>query len=557
MNNRVMSSLAVLGLVAIGLVGCGGGSSTPPTPPPVKTQNFVFSVLGVALNDGGHTPYDIAGVVSIATDGSGKVSGGVQDYSDGNGIASPQPQGDTITGGTLTTQTEGLGTLTLITNNAKLGVGGTETFAVAFSNANHALISQFDGSATSSGSLDLQTSVALPTGAYSFVASGSGFNEEAVVDGGVLTVDGSGNITGTGDLNDGGEVTRGTSIPAGAMLSAPNAFGRGTITTNTILFGTVNYYTVNLKVFRMVETELGSTAVGAAYSQGATPNFANSDIGPSVFSLGEGFAFYGAAGELTTNAVAAARSRTSVSPETGSTNIFTGVGDLNDLNHSPLLAESISGTYNLAANGYGTMTFNASGGGPGFGSVVTLGLYAVDPTIDLLDVNDTTNASGGVLLAEMDENLPGAGLLIAQTDTTLADFSGSFTFGAGGLTGAPAGFDFVGESTISAGVFSGTGAVSDPFGALTPQAGEFSAIAFAATAEADEAHAGRFTLAPWALSGNGISGTVNTTYTAYQANSVQAFIVQMDSIIESHGTIQQSTFTASAATQLRSRPEKH
>lgn len=556
MKNRI-TALAIVGLLSIGLVGCGGGSSTPPPPPPVKTQNFVFSVLGVALNDGGHTPYDIAGAVSIATDGSGKVTAGVQDYSDGNGILSPQPQGDAITGGTLTTQTDGLGTLTLITNNAKLGVGGSETFAVAFTNTNHALISQFDGSATSSGSLDLQTSVALPTGAYSFVASGSGSNEEAVVEGGVLTVDGSGNITGTGDLNDGGEVTRGTSIPAGAMLSAPNAFGRGTITTNTILFGTVNFYTVSPKVFRMVETELGSTAVGSAYSQGATPNFANSDIGQSVFSLGEGFAFYGAAGELTTNAAAAARSRTSVSSQAESTNTFAGVGDLNDLSHSPLPAASISGSYSLAANGYGTMTFNAAGGAPGFGDVVTLGLYAVDSTINLLDVNDTSNAGGGVLLAEMDTNLPGTGLLIPQTDTTFGDFSGSFTFRAGGLTAAPAGFDYLGEATITAGALLGTGAVSDPFGALTAKPGEFSAVTFAVTAAADGSNAGRFTLDPLALSGNGIAGTVNTSYTAYQANAAQAFIVQMDSNIESHGTIQKSIFTASAAAQLKSRQEKH
>jgi hypothetical protein len=557
MKGRISTPLVALGLVAIGFGGCSGGSSTPPVPAPVRTQNFVFSVLGVALNDGGHTPYNIAGVVSIATDGSGKVTAGVQDYSDGEAIASPQPQGDTIMSGTLSTQANGLGTLTLVTNNAKLGVAGTETFAVAFTNPNHALISQFDGSATSSGSLDSQMSVVLPTGAYSFVASGSGVNGEAVVEGGVFTVDGSGNITGTGDLNDGGDVARGTAIPAGAMLSAPNALGRGTITTNAVLFGTVSYYTVSPRVFRIVETELGSTAVGTAYSQGTSPAYTNSSIGASVFSLGEGFAFYAAAGQLTTNAVAAAKSQSSVSSEAESTNTFTGVGDLNDLSHSPLPAASFSGTYSLAPNGYGTMTFNPSGGNPGFGDVVTLGLYAVDPTINLLDVNDTTNASGGILLAEMDRNLPGTGLLILQTDTTLADFSGSFAFAAGGLTTAPAGFDFVGEATLSAGAFSGTGAVSDPFGAATPKAGEFSGIAFSAAAAADETNAGRFTFDPFALSGTGITGTVDTTFTAYQANATQAFIVQMDSNIESHGAIQQSTFTASGAAQMKSIQEKH
>jgi hypothetical protein len=543
-------SIVLIVTFSSGIVGCGGGSSTPPPPPPpppVNTQNFSFYVLGVALNDEGHDPYNIAGVISVATDGSGKVTAGVQDYSDGDDIASPEPKGDSILSGSLAMQTSGQGTLTLVTNNSKLGVGGTETFAVAFSNANHALISQFDGSATSSGSLDLQTSTALPSGAFSFVASGSGANTEAVVEGGVFSVDGSGNITGVGDLNDGGDVTRGTPIPAGAMLSTPDSFGRGTVTTDTILFGTVNYYTVSPKVFRMVETELGATAVGTAYSQGANPSFANSAIGASAFSLGEGFDFYAAAGQLTTDAPADARNRSgSASSEVAATNNFSGTGDLNDLSGSLLPAAHITGTYTLAANGYGTMTFNAIDSSPGFGDVVTLGLYAVDPTINILDPNSSTNAGGGVLLAEMDANLAGTGVLIPQTDTTLSDFTGAYTFGAGGLTGAPAGFDFLGEATVTAGAFSGTGAVSDPFGALTSTAGEFPTVTFAATAAADADNAGRFTFEPLALSGTGLTSPVDTTFTAYQTNAGQVFVVQMDSTIESHGSIQQNTLKPAA-----------
>src|ERR1700735_3908515 len=346
---RGIPSVVLVVLFSLGIVACGGGSSTPPVPPPVKTQNFSFYVLGVALNDEGHDPYNIAGVVSIATDGSGKVTAGVQDYSDGDDIASPQPQGDTIRSGSLAMQTNGQGTLTLVTNNAKLGVNGTETFAVAFANANHALISQFDGRATSSGSLDLQTSVALPSGAFAFVASGSGVNTEPMVEGGVFTVDGSGNITGMGDLNDAGEVSCGTAIPARALLSSRASLGRGTISTDNIIFGTVNYYTVSPKVFRIVETELGATAVGTAYSQGANANFTNASIGASAFSLGEGFDFYAAAGQFTTDAAAAARSRSgSVSREAVASNSFSGVGDLNDLFGSLLPAAPVTGTYTLA-----------------------------------------------------------------------------------------------------------------------------------------------------------------------------------------------------------------
>jgi hypothetical protein len=162
-----------------------------------------------------------------------------------------------------------------------------------------------------------------------------------------------------------------------------------------------------------------------------------------------------------------------------------------------------------------------------------------------------------VLLAEMDANLAGTGVLIPQTDTTLSDFTGAYTFGAGGLTGAPAGFDFLGEATVTAGAFSGTGAVSDPFGALTSTAGEFPTVTFAGTAAADADNAGRFTFDPLALSGTGLTSPVDTTFTAYQTNAGQVFVVQMDSTIESHGSIQQNTLKPAAGVRpaKRNNPE--
>lgn len=524
-----------------------------------KSQNFSFYVSGVALNDEGHDPYDIAGVVAIATDGSGTVTSGVQDYSDGDRIASPEPQGDAITSGSLVMTANGLGTLTLVTNNSKLGVAGMEMLAVAFANSSHALITQFDGSATSSGSLDLQTSTALPSGAFSFVVAGSGNNDEALVYGGVFTVDASGNITGMGDMNDGGEVSLGTPIPAGAMLSTPDTFGRGTITTDTVIFGTVNYYVVGLKTFRIVETELGQTAVGSAYSQGANPNFSSASIGASVFSLGQSIDFYSAAGQFTVNLAASAKngptSVTHAGAAAESTSNFGGVGDLNEVDGPLLPAASINGTYTLAANGYGSMTF-----AEGFGDVAVLGLYAVDPTLNILDPNNTTDtaAEGGAVIAEMDTNLVGIGAVLPQTDTTLADFKGAYAFGAQGRSGSADGFefDYLGETNVTAGAFAGTAALSDPFAALTRTAGEFSKVTIAGTAAEDASHAGRFTFSPLAISGTEFASPVNLTVTVYQASAGQLVWVQMDPNFESGGTIEQNTLApAEAARSAVARPQ--
>jgi hypothetical protein len=63
------------------------------------------------------------------------------------------------------------GTLTLITDNTAFGVGGTETLGVQFANTKHALVVQFEGSATSSGSMDLQTLTSPLSGGYAFTLS--------------------------------------------------------------------------------------------------------------------------------------------------------------------------------------------------------------------------------------------------------------------------------------------------------------------------------------------------------------------------------------------------
>jgi hypothetical protein len=535
---------------ALGNAACGNGGSAHVTPPPPQPKNFSFYVNGVATDGEDTDPYNVAGVVAISADGSGTVVGGEQDYTDGDRIASPQPQGDAITGGSLAMNTDGSGdgTLTLVTNNTQLGVAGTETFAVAFSNANHALITQFDGSATSIGSFDLQTSTARPSGAFSFVVSGSGVDTEPVVNGGIFTVDSSGNITGITDTNDGGNLSVDISVPAGATLSTPDAFGRGTITTDTIVTDTANYYVVGPKVFRIVQTELGSTGVGSAYSQGATPNFSNASVGASVFSLGASVDFYSAAGQFTTNAGAAVRRRSDSAVPEGApvTNNFTGVADLNEAFGDLLPAASISGKYTLDVDGYGSMTFDA-----GFGDVATIGIYAVDPTLNILDPNNTTNTAGngGALIAEIDTNFVGIGVLLPQTDTTPADFAGAYTFGAQGRTSAHDGFEFdiLGEATVTAGTFAGTGALSDPFGALTGAAVESSNVTFGATAAPDGDNPGRFTFTPLALN---VTSPVDMTITVYQANGGQLFWVQMDAGDEAGGSLEQNTLAGAAAAKM-------
>jgi hypothetical protein len=503
------------------------------------TSNFVFYASGEEAS--GDT-YSVAGVVAISTDGNNTIVGGEQDYNDGDVTTSPQPSGDFITGGSLTFADDGSGAiLTLITNNPNVGAAGTETFALSYANANHALIVQFDGSATSFGSFDLQTSAATPVSAsFSFTDTGADPSFFAVADGGVFTLDGSSNITGFFDSNDAGTVVLNTAIPSGVSAGPTDSLGRGNVIGGLAGAVTINYYVVGLEVLRTINVDATDTAVGSAYGQGATPAFSAASIGTSVFNVGSSAGLYAAAGQFVTD---------------GSAN-FTGVADENEsvLNGNDPVSGAIGGTYVMASDGYGAMNFTTA-----LNSMTTFGIYAVDPTLNILDPNSPGEGlGGGALIAEMD-SLVGIGALIPQTDNSLNDVSSFVTIGAQGDTNTDGvgndEFDFVGEGPFSGGdLTNATGSLSDPFGALTGTVGEFNAT-FNGTLTDDETGVGRSTgtLAVSATDGTDFD-PVNLNVTAYEANGSQLFWVEMDATAFFNGSIQANTIIGDDAKPAKPRP---
>src|ERR1039457_424588 len=205
----------------------------------VLTNNpihFSFYLSGLEAINAGPNYYALAGAVSV--DGNGNVLGGEQDYNDAFGLTSPEPSGDMIlpgAGALVVDPTTGQGTLTLTTDNAYLGNGGVETRGVQFVNFQHALMIQFDGSAPSAGSMDWQPlSSALNDGNYAFTLSGVDPFYSSIVYGGVFSLSGGGaTLSGTFDVDDFGATD--TPILGAAFsgtISAPDAFGRGTITSS-------------------------------------------------------------------------------------------------------------------------------------------------------------------------------------------------------------------------------------------------------------------------------------------------------------------------------------
>jgi hypothetical protein len=491
--------------------------------PAVSHYSFYMSGLEAINTTQGILFHALAGAVTF--DSFGNVVAGEQDYNDAFSLTSPQPAGDTITGGKLAVSaTTGQGTLTLITNNSKLGVGGTETFGVQFVNTKHALIAQFDGTATSSGSMDMQTLPSTLNGNYAFTMSGVSGLYLQIAFGGVFAISGTTLSNGILDVNDAQNVKTGEAFTA-TTISAADAFGRGSIGGFSIdrVPIALNYYIVGPEVIRIIDVNTTDSSVGSAFSQGANA-FTNASLGSSVFAFGGNpwTAGIDAVGQFST-------SNTSSSPAD-----FSGVGDdyepVNSVASAP--AFPIAGTYSIGANGYGSLLFRPFS----LGDFSSLGIYMTDPTLNL---NDPNNPGGGgaALVLDLDVVLSGAsGVLIPQTDTTTASFTGNYAVGAQDFNSFNANcnlceFDMVGQGSMTGGALNLTGLVSDPF--VTVSAAKTSSgDTFSSTPLADAINPGRYSMVstnttpnPLAATVNGVS--LNFDVAVYQASGEQLFWINV------------------------------
>lgn len=489
------------------------------------SSNFSFYLSGLN-HDKLETFYALAG--SVIIDSTGAVLGGEQDYNDAVSLQSPQPSGDIIVGGGLEVNpyVPGQGTLSLVTNNPALGVNGTETLGLQFVNNNHALIIQYDGSATSSGSLDLQTLPSTPTapsGGYAFTLSGEDTSATQTVYGGVFSISG-GAMTGTYDVNDLGDMfgaVTGLTL-SDETVSTPDSFGRGTMTNSVVIISnplttlSLVYYIVGPEAIRLIDVDPLDTGVGSAFGQGASAgSFSNTSLGSSVFAIESNDVItghpYAVAGQFTV-------------PSSGT---ITGIEDDNEVEYGASDTGSISGsTYSIANNGYGSVTLT-------FEDILSLGIYMTDPNLNLSDPNSQVGG-GGALLAEMDGGVfAGTGVVIPQTDTAAADFTGAYAFGAQALyTGGGGGeFDFVGLASVPSGTLinNGVGIASDPGEYIDEESPTtISFVPFSGNLTADGSNPGRYTM----LGGsNRLNFGLNEevfNVVIYQANGDQLFWVDLD-----------------------------
>jgi hypothetical protein len=461
--------------------------------------SFAFSVVGEDSQK--HT---IAIMGSVALDSTGKVTSGEQDYLSHDGVLSPQPAGDVIAGGQLTISS-GKGSLTLISPNTALGVNGTETFSVAVVNSKHAVIAEFDGAATSSGSIDLQTlpspsTVAQLKGPFSFVVAGT---DGPIVEafGGSITFDGAGNLHVKVDQNAAGVITTGATHTNVGTYTAPDGAGRGSMT-----FGSENfsYYVVNPKVIRLAVTNANTPLTGSAYA-GVT--------GASNASLKQKFVFADSS-KLSSGATYAAAGFMTMD---GNGNVSAGFADVDENGHAT--AAPFTGTYTVDSSGYGSITIT-----PGnTQDISSLGLYLTDPTINFSDPNSPADAGLCGLILDLDTKLTGSGVLIVPPATAVNAPSGTFALDVQ-TSNTDNEADAVGVVAISGTTVTGTEDFNDLLKTLSAT-GQNAGIAVTGTLAADSANPGRFTL-PLAVPVGTPAPTFN--YVLYQASNTQIIVVEVD-----------------------------
>ena len=463
--------------------------------------SFAFSVAG--SNAAGH--FFRAG--SFAADGGGHLNSVLEDINSSSG-ATTSPISTT---GTYTVSADGRGTLQfddgllpatfdfVLVNGAQLQIIGFDATGTATGQANARDASSFAGAPLSALS-----------GTYVFdfagVHAAAGFSQI-----GEFSADGAGNITnGSIDINDGGtanqfQINGSQTVCTPAPLPAPqppatpsSAYsltpdGRGVLTLTTLQTVapnkcfpgpvlTLNFYVVSRGSAKFVGTDAALQAAGYTSQQAPNAVF-------SLSSLNGNFAFL-LAGSAIGGPIATAGSIAA----DGHGNLNSGVLDEN-VNGTPAPGLAlIPGTYQIAPNGRGTLTFATSG--RAYSLVFYLGAAGNNATAVVQDV-DAGIASDGTLAQQQ------------SAPFSLASINGNYAIETSGISGASL-QNILGQvATDGAGTIPAGMIDTNTAGALT--VGQAVTGTYSAPAAT-----GRATLA---LN----SGTLN--YTAYVVSLTQVYLV--------------------------------
>jgi hypothetical protein len=491
----------------------------------IGNGNYAFTLSGLDTDD--YSLYFVSGVFTVS---GGAITGGEQDYVDYSNYSNNSTTGgaDLInpTGSTITATADGNLQIVLTTcsgstctsTDGVVGVNGVETINATLrpTNANQAVLVEFDGSGAATGEMRLQdptAAAATPSLGYAFQVSGFDASEDILNIGGIINVDGAGTISGSGSIFDANDDSSGTALQAETLqantgtVSAPDGFGRvvfsitPTDTTDFQQISWVGYIVDSTRVY-LVETAdsyVGTTG-GIAFSQGAsTGTFSSSSISSSTYGTAmTGFDGNGplqVVGALTFN----------------SSGTVSGFIDFNDLSGSePVSPDPITApAYTVDSTGRVTIT------------------GATDGVVETINLQLYLNGNGQVVAVTMDTGDNLGSTLGGQLSGPFsnANFTGNYAMAAWGWDGSETGeFSAVGTSTAT-----GTGDTFSGFADLN----YFNSTTTTVPA-ADATVSGSYTLSansgiltPSSITGLDVdSGFTNTdAFNFYQVDSIGTTVV--------------------------------
>jgi hypothetical protein len=415
MNRSIMRLLPLVAILLASLTAaCNNGGTIvgPPPPPPAGnfsnaslTGQYAFSMSGTELcGPSPGVPTFFARAGSFTADGSGHITGGVEDVNVCTGVGALP-----FTNSMYSISANGRGTLNL-TNST-----GTTSYSLTLTSPTQGFVAQTDSNATASGSLQRQNPAAFsdPAIANGYVfdvfGASSASNPQSII--GRFDADGAGNISlGLYDSNEAGTRSGQQLFPAGAFYQSDHTFGQSGRGIANIAGHNFAFYVVDATRLKLVGTDFPEVFSGEAFAQ---RNIAFSDA-----SLKSNFAFL-LGGSSSSGAIATAGRFTT----NGAGNISEIILDENNFGALTLLPSqggTVTGSYTVDVNGLGggTATWIDSKVPGSFDFI----FYLISPTEAVFQETDIGITSDGTLLAQ------------TASPMTPASLAGDFAFIWSGVT---------------------------------------------------------------------------------------------------------------------------
>ena len=269
MNRSIMRLLPLVAILVASLTtACNNGGTIvgPPPPPPTGTFSnaslkgqYAFLMTGTELCGGLSSAFTRAG--SFTADGSGRITGGLEDVNVCTGVFTLQ-----FTNSMYSITADGRGTLHL-TNST-----GTTSYSLTLTSPTQGFVAQTDGNATASGSLQRQNPAAFSNPAiangyvFDVFGASSASNPESII--GRFDADGAGNISlGLYDSNEAGTPSGQQLFPAGALYQFDHTFGKSGRGVANIAGHNFAFYVVDATRLKLVGTDFPEVFSGEAFAQ--------------------------------------------------------------------------------------------------------------------------------------------------------------------------------------------------------------------------------------------------------------------------------------------------